>query len=233
MPKISVCLPIHNSESWLAEAIESIIDQTFKDWEIVTFNDGSTDTTAQVIAHYRRTLGDRWGWEGSSSIGSQGIAKARNWCNDHAKGEIIVVQDSDDISHKDRLKKTWNYFKRHKDIDLVYGSYQYMDVFGKPFDDVKAKPFDFEEWKENNYIPHPTVAYRKKGMLPYRKECKVLDDLFLYLDYHKAGKKIGNMDDILAFYRIRNSSVSNSKEKEIEEMRKVFRAEADSWSLGR
>jgi cellulose synthase/poly-beta-1,6-N-acetylglucosamine synthase-like glycosyltransferase len=161
-----------------------------------------------------------------------GIAVTRNICNALARGEVICVLDSDDVCQKDRLKATWKYFQRHKGVDLVYGSYQYMDLFGKPFQEEKSRPFVFEDWKQNNHICHVTVAYRKKAIreITYREDMTVLDDLFLYFDFLKAGKRLENIDDTLAFHRIRPSSVSHSKEELIESKRKQFKEEADAYS---
>jgi glycosyltransferase involved in cell wall biosynthesis len=205
--------------------VESIKAQTFTDWEIVVVDDGSTDTTEMVLQHYKRELGEQFSYEKSGM--NLGIARTRNRANQIASGKVICVQDADDLSQKDRLKKTWKYFERHKDVDLIYGAYQYIDLFGKPGEREDAKPFVFEDWSNHNYIAHPTVAYRKELTLkvPYRDDCRVLDDLFLYMDVHKAGLKIAHLEDTLAFYRIRAASVSQSKVREIEEFREKFRRE--------
>lgn len=230
-PKISVCIPVHNAELWLAESIQSIIDQTFTDWQIILYDDASTDTTLKVMKFFSEKYPDKIKyWVNHSE--SKGIASARNFCNEKAQGEIICVQDADDISHKERLQKTWDFFKRHKKVDLTYGTCQYIDVLGRPFHEVKADPFDFERLKVENWIQHPTVAYRREAVLevPYRKECKVIDDWFLYYDFHKAGKKIMPMEDTLAFYRVLKTSVSRSPEKaqETEAMKQKFREEANA-----
>lgn len=235
-PKISVCIPVHNAELWLAESIQSIIDQTFQDWEIVLIDDGSTDSTIRIKDHYKNMLGEKFKCEtyyvrGESNLG---IAQARNKAIARASGEIICVQDADDISQKERLQKTWDFFKRHKQVDLTYGTCQYIDMLGRPFHEVKSEPFDFERLKKENWIQHPTVAYRREAVLevPYRPECKVIDDWFLYYDFHKAGKKIMPMDDTLAFYRVLKSSVSRSPEKakEIADMKAKFIEEANGNS---
>lgn len=243
-PKISVAIPVHNAELWLAESIQSIIDQTFTDWEICIFDDGSKDSSRKVINHYMKLLGEKMvvhtaAPNGNHYVGQPyGIGSARTFCNQIASGEIICVQDADDISHKERLEKTWKFFQRHKNVDLTYGTCQYIDFLGRPFGEVKSEEFDFEVLRKENYIQHPTVAYRREAVLevPYRKECKVIDDWFLYLDFHKAGKKIAPMTDTLAFYRVLKTSVSRSPEKanEIAEMKKKFleEANADSVSVG-
>ena len=232
-PKVSVCIPVFNAELWLAESIQSIIDQTFQDWEIIIYNDCSTDSSLKIVEHYQKLLGDsKIDLFGKNSPESIGIASARNQCISHSLGEIICVQDADDISHKERLQKTWDFFKRHKTVDLTYGACQYIDMLGRPFHEVKADDFDFERLKKENWIQHPTVAYRRKAILetPYRSECRVLDDWFMYYDMHKAGKKIMPMQDTLSFYRVLLNSVSRSPEKaeEIAAMKKKFLEESNN-----
>lgn len=224
-PKISVCIPVHNSQCWIAEALDSIEKQTFKDWEIVCVDDGSTDNSHRILDYFQGRLKDRM--KIIRSTKNHGIAWARNKAKENARGEIICIQDSDDISQKDRLKNTLAFFKRHKSVDFVYGGFQYIDVFSKPLGNGESKPFLFDEWKKNNYICNPTVAYRRNIGVNYREECRVLDDLFFILDCYKSGKKFANLEDVLSFYRIHPSSVSRSEEKQkmVQEMRNKFSEE--------
>jgi teichuronic acid biosynthesis glycosyltransferase TuaG len=237
-PKISVCIPAHNAELWLAQAIQSIIGQSFEDWEIVCVDDSSTDTTAKIIEFYAKELGNKFKGVNQLSTAEEpaGIAFTRNMANVLATGEIICVQDADDMSHKDRLKNTWGFFKRHKAVDLIYGHCQYIDALNRPYHMIHAEPFDFERLKVENWIHHPTVAYRRKAVLdvPYRADCKVIDDWFLYYDFYKAGKKIAPLPEVLAFYRSLPSGVSRNPEKEklITEMKEKFLAEANNESVG-
>lgn len=260
-PRISVCIPVHNAELWLAESIKSIIDQTFTDWEIICIDDYSTDSSRIIIDHYLKVFKEKGIWErfkyhrnedlnnhkkeGKKLVGDfsekleklhtgniGGIADTRNHAAAYAEGEIICVQDADDISHKERLEKVWAYFKRHKKIDLVFGSCQYIDALGKPFHQVNAEPFLIERLCKENWIQHPTVAYRKKAFEEvggYRSDCKVLDDWFLYYDFWKHGKVLDGMNDVLAFYRVLPTSVSRSEEKaaEIKMMKEKFLKEAN------
>lgn len=255
LPKISVCIPVYNAECWLAESIQSIVDQTFKDWEIVLIDDYSTDSSRKIVDFFLNKFREDGIWERIKYHRNEdynihvqqkkpalrrpqglpdyisGIASTRNHAVAYSEGEIIVVQDADDISHKERLQKTWDYFKRHDKVDLIYGSCQYIDPFSKPFHLVQSEPFDFELLKTNNYIQHPTVAYRKKAFEDvggYRPECTVIDDWFLYMDFFKKGKKFGKLDDVLSFYRVLPDSVSRSPEKAklVEEMKKKFMEEA-------
>lgn len=228
--KISVCIPVYNSEIWFAQCIESIIDQTFKDWEIIVYDDGSTDDVLSLYSHYKKTLKDRF----TPLMGAEnnGIAHARNYANFRAKGEIICVQDADDMSQKDRLKTTWDYFRRKKNVDLMYGGYQIVNSIDHPTRELPGVPFDYKEMIKHNYIAHGTVAYRKKAIqkVKYREECEVIDDWFLYYDFVKAGMKIGWVPDVLAFHRELMTGVSWSPEKreKIMKMKEKFLKETNA-----
>jgi glycosyltransferase involved in cell wall biosynthesis len=233
MAKISVCIPVYNSEIWFSQAVESIISQTFKDWEIVVVDDGSTDNIKILLDHYKLELGEQFKYRAFSR--SRGIAQSRNDACSLASGEIICVQDADDVSHKDRLKLTWDFMKRKKKIDLVYGGFQIIDALDRPTQEIPGRPFNFEDLKKHNYIGHGSVAYRKSSFdkVKYREECDVIDDWFLYYDFVKAGMNIGWMEDILYFHRELNTGVSLSPEKreKIIAMKEKFYQEANNVDL--
>jgi len=233
-PKISVCMPAQNAELWIAESIQSIIDQSFKDWELIIVDDGSTDATPVIIQHFVNK-DDRIKAFGIED--RKGIGHARNVAAGLSSGKIICVQDADDVSHRDRLKNTWAFFKRHPKVDLTYGACQYIDPLSKPFHVVQAEPFDFQRLKKENWIQHPTVAYRAEAFeeIQYRPECRVIDDWFLYFDFHKAGKKIQPMTDVLSFYRVLPTSVSRSKEKAdlVNATKELFLKEAAAYEDSR
>jgi glycosyltransferase involved in cell wall biosynthesis len=230
MPKISVCVPAHNSEIWFAQAIESIEAQTFKDWEILVYDDASEDGIEILYDHFREKHGKKFQvFYGEKNMG---IAHARNYLASFAEGEIICVQDADDMSQKDRLKTVWDYFRRKKGVDLVYGGFQIIDCLDKPTRELLGKPFDFKELCKHNYIAHGSVAYRKKSFdkVKYREECSVIDDWFLYYDFVKAGMKIGWVEDVLCFHRELKTGVSLSpaKREKIIAMKEKFLKEANA-----
>ena len=213
MPKISVCIPVQNSEIWFAQCIETIESQTFKDWEILVYDDASTDNIDLLLAHFEQKHGEKFRvFHGEHS---RGIAFARNYLVSMAKGSVICVQDADDMSQKDRLKLVWDYFKRKKDVDLVYGGFQIIDPLDKPMVEQLGKPFDYKQMLTHNYIAHGSVAYRKTSFdkVKYREECEVIDDWFLYYDFVKAGMKIGWIEDVLCFHRELKTGVSLSPSK--------------------
>src|SRR4051812_15533497 len=106
-PKISVLLPVYNAEPYLKEAIDSVLQQTFADFELIIINDGSKDRSADIIKSYtdKRILFIDQENIGLSATLNKGIALAR--------GEYIARQDNDDISRPERFRKQVTYLDAH------------------------------------------------------------------------------------------------------------------------
>jgi len=156
-PKLSVVIANYNREKFLKECLEGLKQQTFKDYELIIVDDCSTDNSREIINEHanedkriRRIYLNE----------NVGVGRARNIGNKFAQSDIIVVQDSDDISLKDRLKTINEYFK--KDIDIFYSAYILKDIETKKKKRIKAVSYNFDELKKHQKIGHPTMAYKKK-----------------------------------------------------------------------
>lgn len=115
--KISVIMAAYNSEKTIAESIDSILDQTFSDWELIICDDGSTDTTFQIIERYAALYPDK-----IIAIQNERNSKlpySLNHCLKYARGEYIARMDADDRSYPDRLEKQYNYLISHPEMDVV------------------------------------------------------------------------------------------------------------------
>src|SRR5690606_2320269 len=120
-PQISIVLPVKNASKFIGECIESILSQTFIDFEVVVVDDGSTDRSIEIVNSFRsnkiRILKNR----------GKGISNALNWGIKHAKGTLICRMDADDICYPSRLRLQYDKFKTDDTIDIVctwvkYGS---------------------------------------------------------------------------------------------------------------
>jgi glycosyltransferase involved in cell wall biosynthesis len=122
-PLVSIGMPVYNCGDTVAEAIISIVDQTFKDWELIVIDDGSTDRTLEVV---RRFADPRIR---IVSGGSNRYLPARlNEAVHMAKGKYFARMDGDDVSYHDRLEKQVSHLLKHPEIDLLGGS---IVIFGK------------------------------------------------------------------------------------------------------
>ncbi len=146
-PTVSIIIPTYNRATLLPRAVDSVIAQTFVDWEIVVVDDGSTDATALVAARYRSELGERFVYLRQSNRGSSG---ARNHGIDACRGRFLAFLDSDDEFLPNKLERQLELFARRPELGFVYSDYTYVDLDGvahkSAFDDkcrlARAVPFE-------------------------------------------------------------------------------------------
>jgi glycosyltransferase involved in cell wall biosynthesis len=163
MPKISVAMSVFNGEEYLNQAIDSVLGQTFKDFEFIIVDDGSTDRSAEIIRRYddhRIVLLQQH---------NQGIASALNHALAIARGEYVARQDADDISTPQRFARQVEFLDMHAEIGLVGTGALLIDRTGHPFSIVK--PFTrhqrlVKELKRGVCpIVHGAVMVRRKALL--------------------------------------------------------------------
>ena len=113
-------MPVYNSEKYISEAIESVCNQSYIDWELLIVNDGSVDLSAEIIENYakkdtRITVFHKQ---------NEGVSIARNYALDKISGEYVTFIDSDDVYHVDRLKKMVQVFEKHGNCDIVFSRHK-------------------------------------------------------------------------------------------------------------
>lgn len=206
MPKLSVVMPTKNRAAYLTKAIQSIINQTFKNWELIIIDDHSQEDIKKVtnsfkdkrIKYFRLKKG-------------AGIAAARNFGNRKAQAPIIVVADSDDLNYPYRLKIISDYFKKHPQTDVLYGN---MDIYSEKKDKKTKRwfqPFNRQLLYQINYIPHPASAYKKKTFLKvggYDQTLKVSSDYELWLKFAAANARFGSLKKELSILRLHSTNIS-------------------------
>lgn len=127
MPKVTVLMSVYNGRRYLSQAIESILNQTWHDFEFLIINDGSTDNSREIIKSFddpRIRLVDN-----SENIG---LVSSLNRGLELAQGELIARQDADDLSYSDRLNKQVRFLERHPEIILLGTSVKTIDESGRP-----------------------------------------------------------------------------------------------------
>lgn len=197
--KISFCVPIFNKEAFLADSIESILKQTHKDIEVILFDDKSSDGCQYICKHYSSEYPDKVKYYRNDF--RMGVAFARNSAWSKATGDVICVNDADDLSMARRAELVNDYFEKNKDIDIVYGHALIIDSFNRQRGMVEAGEFEINKLKKENFIQHPTVAYRSSLDVRYREGLKYIDDWYFYLDCVVAQKKFGKINELLGCYR--------------------------------
>ncbi len=222
MPKISVVMPAYNAEKYIAEAIESILAQTYKDFEFIIINDGSTDKTEEIILSYND---ERIVYLKNEK--NMGIVHTLNRGLDIAKGEYIARMDADDISLSQRLEKQLKYMEKHKSIAVLGTSFT---IFG---DGIKSYPFIFSfnhkrakaELFFNSSLGHPSVIIKKSVLdnnsLRYEEEYKGLEDFVLWWRIAKHGN-VASLKQPLLKYRKHKKQITSSRDFTFEHKFKKF-----------
>lgn len=207
MPKLSFVVPLYNKESYIADCLNSLTNQTEKDIEIIVVDDGSVDDSKEIALFLaekdRRILFFELGR-------NKGRSFARNYGNSKASSEIVAVQDADDISLPNRASEIVKAFK--KPIDVFYSSF-----FTDQQTVIKALPLDIERVKKDlfTYIGHSTMAYRKGTEYSEGVWSELgLDDWKLQIDLIKAGKKFYPCETPLMIYRKTGNSVSVNRDED-------------------
>lgn len=227
-PQVSVIMPAYNVEKYIVEAIESILEQSFKDFEFIIIDDCSTDSTWEIIQRYAKQ-DDR-----ISAVKNEqnlGIAGNRNKGLSLAHGKYIVWQDSDDISLPQRIEKQYLFMESHSEVGIIGGFLQFFSDDGHSSGIRKYCENDMDLRKKIfRYSPVAQPA----SMI--RKQC--LDEIGEYnLKYPPAEDidmsfrigmkyKFANLQEIVLKYREHPNSATFTRLKKIElstmEIRKKY-----------
>jgi glycosyltransferase involved in cell wall biosynthesis len=198
-PLVSIIMSMRNGAATVRDAIISLQWQTLRNWELILFDDGSTDNSIEVVSSI---LDDRIRLQGDKE--HQGLAARLNQAVDSARGRFIARMDADDICFPGRLQKQVAYLENHPDIDLVASRavvFSGRDLIGVlPIDlshrDIVRRPF------HGFAFPHPTWCGRSEWFRdnPYDKSLGKTQDQDLLLRSF-AHSKFGGMQDVLVGYR--------------------------------
>jgi teichuronic acid biosynthesis glycosyltransferase TuaG len=204
-------MPAFNCEGFVSESVGSVIDQTFKDWELIIVDDCSSDNTPAVIAEIAKSDSRIRGFSLAENSGSP--ARPRNRGIEEARGVYIAFLDSDDCWQPRKLDEQVSEMERSKctisctAYDVISESGEYIGGF-----DVPAKTW-FSRLLTHNTLGCLTVMYdaRKLGKR-YFPECGH-EDYALWLDLTREGVEVTGINRRLAQYRLRDGSVSSNKLK--------------------
>src|SRR5690349_23996482 len=212
-PAISVLLPVHNGAPFLRKSIDSVLSQSFPDFELIIINDGSTDESAQIILSYND---ERIRYvENERNIG---LIESLNKGIELAKGQYIARMDADDICVSDRLLMQKKFLDENTDISFVATTVTYIDeneeITG--FWDLDRETISEDLIRETmirkNYISHPTVMgkstdFKKLRYKPYQKN---IEDYDLWLRALNRGLRIAKLPTPLLLYRQHSHSVTST-----------------------
>ena len=221
-PAVSVLLPVYNSALYIREAIESILSQSYKDIEVLVYDDCSTDNTVQIIEIYddpRIRLFRKEVNTGYTNSLIMGVAAAR--------GKYITRMDSDDISDVHRIAKQVDFLERNPDHGIVGAWVKTIPSKGEP--QVWSYPVDNEDiclyLLVNAPFAHPSVTIRKevliKNDINYSSGYEPCEDYKLWTEILKVSKG-ANLGEVLLYYRLHESqTISRRRDRLIDRSNQV------------
>ena len=209
--KVSVVIPTFNSSNTVKRTIESVLNQTHENFEILITDDNSTDNTILIIKKYLKK---------HDNIKlfclnvNQGAGYARNFSINKASGDYIAFLDSDDYWYPNKLEVQIQFMKKRK-IHFTYSSYDVIDEVGKKINKINAKPkIDYIDILRNNYLGCLTVIYDVNyfGKL-YMPKLRKRQDWCLWIDVIKKNGTVYGIKDSLGAYLVHKKSLSSNKIK--------------------
>ncbi|MEI7451808.1 MAG: glycosyltransferase family 2 protein [Candidatus Falkowbacteria bacterium] len=216
-PKVSVLMPAYNAEKYIGEAIESILNQAFNDFEFIIIDDCSTDKTWEIIQEYAQKDSRIKAFHNEKNLG---IAGNRNKLKKIAQGEYVIWQDADDVSVNTRIKRQVAYMDNNSEVGMCGGFLQFFNSKGNLH--IRRYKENDEDLRKNIFrfspVAQPGAIIRKS----------VLDEIGDYdLNYPPAedldmsfriGRKykFANLQEVVIKYRENNNSATFTKLKTIE-----------------
>lgn len=217
-PLVSVIIPAYNASRFIGETIESILNQTYENIEIVIIDDNSTDDTFKIAKEYKNKNPRISVYRNKNNLG---IGANRSKGIKLSKGEYICWQDSDDIAFKDRVASQVEYLQAHKDVGVVGGFLEFMTEDGKTLKTRKYHELD-EVLRKNifryNPVAQPAAMFRSEVYAKvggYDASYSVSEDLEMLF---RVGihYKFANVQKKVIRYRQLNSSLTRSNLKKME-----------------
>ena len=229
-PKVSVMMPVYNSAPYLARTLESILTQTFADFELVIIDDGSSDDSVRVLNEHAA---------GDPRIRltcrkNRGAVTTRNEILAQCRGEYLAVNDADDISLRDRLRQQVAFLDANPQVVCAGGEFDIIHAAGRRLTTLHPPPDDAEiqrlSLRGHCAICHSagmmrTAAVRRAG--GYDSDFRFAHDLELWLRLGEIGQ-LANLPQTVIQFRLHDKSISETKREEQREF--CRRACEGAWS---
>ncbi len=213
MPLFSILMPCYNSGPFLKISIESVLNQTFTDWELLIIDDCSNDNTRYIIHQYvNQDLRIKY-FRTNKPSGSPVLP--RNIGIENARGSYIAFLDSDDVWLPNKLEKQLEMFIQYGDMAICFSNYEKMTEKGERNNRIVSAPAktNYKQLLLGNVIGCLTAVYdtQKVGKVFFQDHSH--EDYILWLEILKKGYMARNTNTVEALYRVRENSVSSNKLK--------------------
>lgn len=219
MPRVSVIVPCYNTGKYLRQALDSVLAQTYTDWEVIMIDDGSTDNSAQIAAEARAQFGSRLKYFYQPN---RGLSATRNTGFRHASGEFISFLDADDVYAPNRLQRGVEALDNNPDVGLIHSKVDRIDGNGTflehpPTADVRYLSGRIARhiFTRKAHILCPSILFRKRCLERVGESDETLtvnadrDICFrIALRY-----PVFYIDEVLASYRLHSNGMSQNHDR--------------------
>lgn len=227
-PLVSILMPVYNAHEYLVGALDSMLFQTYRNWELIAIDDCSTDDSFLTLSQYEK-LDPRI--KAFKNIENMGVGKTLDKAVTYAKGDFIARMDADDMSYPDRFEKQVKYLLDHPEVIALGGQVRLIDEKGKNIG-VKMFPTNsntlYTMLYTNVPIQHPTLMVNKTKLpehFGWYGGWKKAQDLYLFFQLVNYGK-LANLSDFVLDYRFYADSNSLKNPKDTYSITKKIRAAA-------
>ena len=207
---VSIIMPAYNEARHISRSIDSVLGQTYPDWELLVLDDGSSDETPEIVKAYAQKDGRIRFYENEENMG---VARTRNRGFDLAKGQWIALLDSDDIWHETKLEKQLELAEK-TGADLIYCSYAMMEekTGRRKKDYLVPETTDYKSLLKENVIGCSTVLLNRERLGEHRFDPSFFhEDFVLWLELLKSGWKAVGLQEVLTDYLVAENSRSLNK----------------------
>lgn len=226
MPKISVIMPVYNCEKYLHEAIDSVLNQSYRDFEFIVVDDGSIDKSREIIVQYeqknypffRAIYHDK----------NRGVSAAQNSAISIASGQFLVIAAADDIQEHDKLEISINAFNENPNLDMVFTDCQMMDEQSRTLNRYKGYPAGMNSRNavvyqlKRNHLWSGLAMIRKTADILFDETIPNAVDYELFLRLLLKGAQINIINTPLVRYRVHENNISGNRKVSGKSVEKIL-----------
>ena len=211
-PAVTVLMSVYNGARWLDEAITSVLNQTFTDFEFIIVDDGSTDQSSAIIRRFQQS-------DPRVVVISKpntGLVDSLNCGTRQSHGKYIARMDADDICKPYRLQKQFAFLEAHPQITLVSGAMEYIDeegnIFGRTYPITSPVKIRKKILQAGNVIVYPAVMMRREVVVAcggYSNGMITAQDQHLWMKFLRKGYQLAMVSEPMILYRVSGKAISN------------------------
>lgn len=224
MSRVTVFMPVYNAERFLKQAIDSLLNQTYRDFELLIIEDASTDHSLEILKSYNDTRIKLF-----KNESNMGISYTRNRGLELCNSEYMALLDDDDIAIPYRLEHEVQYLDEHPDVDVVGGHQRQIDEYGNDLNkqwSVYLNPKYIKAYlMTGNTVVNGSTMFRKKFIdeynLRYQEHCYGAEDYRFWVECSLKGT-IANLDEVMLLWRNGHGNETGRALNEYVAERKLF-----------